>query len=323
MDSYVKFIDKLNACGFNRRTSEVPINISDSERCLLNAVILSDLHISQSVSQSKIQQTENVFHCINDISQSSSRIDVLTFAGDLTDNGKENEYRYLAENLCELNTVEHIVPVTGNHDIRFGPFKNTLKNFAGFCSSVNNRLSVPGLWYSYKVNGFTFIVLGSVKRRFEEASISKDELIWLDKKLTKTDEEGKPAFVMLHQPLKFTHNLPNSWDMPGAKAGSVGKESDMLSFVLGMHKNVFLITGHLHRGFNKFTYEESNGIHCISVPSAGLYNKDSDYSNPGLGFTMEIYENEVKFRPRDFINGRYIPKHEKTYKITQKTPAAL
>ena len=103
--------------------------------------------------------------------------------------------------------------------------------------------------------------------------------------------------------------------MPGTKAGSVGKESDMLEFVLGMHKNVFLITGHLHRGFNHFTFEEHSGIHCISVPAVGLYNKDSDYSTPGLGIMIEIYDDEVIFRPRNFIEGRYIPKLETTYTI--------
>lgn len=311
MKSYDEILKALGADQFTAKKPEVPINIKESEKCRLSAAIISDLHVSQKISG----QTENVFHCISDIAQAKSRIDVLTFAGDLTDNGKEAEYRYLSEKLTEVQTVDHILPVSGNHDIRLGSFIRSQRNFHDLCKSVNNSLDVHGLWYSYKVNGYTFIVLGSVKRRFEEATLSKDELLWLDKKLRECDEAGLPVFVMLHQPLKKTHNLPYSWDMPGKKAGSVGSESDILKFIFGMHDNIFLITGHLHRGYNKYTYEEHGGVHCISVPSAGLYNKDSDYSKAGLGFIVEVYDDEVVFRARDFINGRYIPKAEKRYKL--------
>ncbi len=312
MKSYEKTVSALGADRFEPHTPEVPIKVKDAENCRLNAVILSDLHLSQT----KPERTENIFHCINDLSFAKSRIDVLTFAGDLTDNGRKYEYRYLADRLKALNTVDHIIPVTGNHDIRFGAFSSTLTKFARFCEDVNNRLKVPGLWYSYEVNGYTFIVLGSTKRRFEEATLSKDELLWLEKKLCANDMKNRPVFIMLHQPLKKTHNLPNSWDMPGTKAGSVGDESDMLSFILGMHQNVFLITGHLHRGYNKYTFEERHGIRRISVRAAGLYNKDSDYADPGLGFTMEVYDNEVVFRARNFIKGRYIIKQEKSFELS-------
>lgn len=311
MKSYTEVKALLGTESFEAKAPESPIKVKDGKSCRLNAAVLSDLHVSEKIAE----QTKNAYLSLDDLAFAQNRIDVLTFAGDLTNNGKENEYRLLSEKLNKIKTVDNIVPVTGNHDIRFGAFSSTLKNFAEFCSDVNSNLKVPGLWYSNDANGYTFIVLGSVKRRFEEATLSKEELIWLDKKLTANDSKNKPVFVMLHQPLKLTHNLPNSWDMPGTKAGSVGKESDMLEFVLGMHKNVFLITGHLHRGFNQFTFEEHSDIHCISVPAIGLYNKDSDYSTPGLGIMIEIYDDEVIFRPRNFIEGRYIPKLETTYTI--------
>ncbi len=311
MKSYEKIVSALGADRFEPHEPEVPIKVKDAGNCRLNAVILSDLHLSQS----KPGRTENIFHCINDLSYAKSRIDALAFAGDLTDNGRKYEYRYLADRLNALNTVDHIIPATGNHDIRFGSFTSSLTNFALFCESVNKGLKVPGLWYSYEVNGYTFIVLGSTKRRFEEATLSKDELIWLDKKLRENDAKGLPVFIMLHQPLKLTHNLPNSWDAPGNKGGSVGDESDMLSFVLGMHSGVFLITGHHHRGYNKSKFEERHGMRRISVPAAGLYNKDSDYADPGLGFTMEVYDDEVVFRARNFIKGRYLIKQEKSFKL--------
>ena len=74
MKSYEKTVSALGADRFEPHTPEVPIKVKDAENCRLNAVILSDLHLSQT----KPERTENIFHCINDLSFAKSRIDVLS-----------------------------------------------------------------------------------------------------------------------------------------------------------------------------------------------------------------------------------------------------
>ncbi len=103
--------------------------------------------------------------------------------------------------------------------------------------------------------------------------------------------------------------------MPGTKAGSVGPQNDRLRALLGSFRNVFLITGHLHRGFNAFTYEMHDGIRCVSIPALGLRNKDSVYAQTGLGFWLEVYADRVRFRARDFAQGAFLPEADKCFDL--------
>lgn len=309
MANYERLLQKLNEITFLPPKKDDRIKISDRENCKLSVLFWSDLHVSDHF----IDRTNNIRISALDIEAAEDTVDLLTFGGDLTENGREAERRFLAETFKKFHKVRRILPVTGNHDVRFRSFSKTVEGFSDFCKAVNPELNVDKLWFSYEINGYTFIVLGTASTQFEEADLSEEELLWLNEMLWKVTKEGKPAFVLLHQPLKLTHNLPYSWDAPGADVGSVGPQSDRLKLILEKYKNVFLITGHLHRGFNINTFEEVNQVHLVNLPSTGVFNKDSEYSHPGLGLMMEVYEDRVLFRPRDFLHGRFAPEFDKTY----------
>lgn len=309
MASYERLLKKLNEITFLPPKKDDRIKISDKENCKLSVLFWSDLHVSDYL----IDRTNQIRISALDIEAAEDTVDLLTFGGDLTENGKEAEYRFLADTFRKLGKVRHILPVTGNHDVRIRRFSGTVKRFCDFCKTVNPELNVEKLWFSYEVNGYPFLVLGSVSGQFEKADLSEEELLWLSETLKNAAKGGKPVFVLLHQPLKLTHNLPHSWDAPGADAGSVGPQSDRIRLILEKYKNVFLITGHLHRGFYIHTFEEMNQIHLVNLPSTGDWNKDSVYSDPGLGLMMEVYEDRVLFRPRDFLHGAFAAEYNKTY----------
>ncbi len=129
--------------------TETPLCASDPASCLLRAALWSDLHVSERHDA----QTQSFLACLPDLAAAQEPIDLLTFGGDLTDNGRPAEYRILAEAFRSLQTVRHVVPVTGNHDIRFGRFPATVQKFSAFCRAVNPAIDVRKLWYAYKVNG--------------------------------------------------------------------------------------------------------------------------------------------------------------------------
>lgn len=293
-------------------STDTPIAPENADECKMTAVLWADMQISDYL----LSRNEPMKAACLDIANATEKIDALAMVGDIAENGKGSEYRVVLDNLNLFKgKVDNILPATGNHDIRLRIFSNTVKTFSEFSSSVNESLNLDKLYYSYEVNGYKFIVLGSTRTEFEEAYINEAELNWLDSELKSATENGLPVFVLLHQPLKFTHNLPDAWGSPIKSAGSVGAQSDDLKRIMSGYKNVFLITGHLHSGFASYTYEEIDGIHGVNLPS--LTVAGDGYGHTGTGLVMEVYGDTVKFRARDFSKGEYLPQFDMEYTIVK------
>lgn len=249
-----------------------------------------------------------------DLANANDGIDGILVAGDITENGLPNEYEYILNKLSVANVGAYMFAV-GNHDARLKIYSNTVKNI----TTLNNKLNadngnkdfvIDSLSYTYDINGYTFIILGTDRTEFEESYFSAERLNWLDSELTKATAQGKPAFVVVHQSLKDTHGLPDTWNSPSETAGTIGKQSDEIKAILNKYKNVFMISGHLHTGLGQYTYEKIDNFHSINLPSITIVNKDGNYNNAGTGFMIEIYNNHVLFRARDFAQGKYIPDYD-------------
>ena len=153
------------------------------------------------------------------------------------------------------------------------------------------------------MNGYTLIVLCTEKRVLEKAYISKEQIDFLDKELARGTKDGKPVFVMCHQPFAETHGLPEVW-----KTGDMGEQNDEVRAVMEKYRNVFFINGHLHGGiFEKLpeTLNEENGVYSISIPG---YRKLNNFGiqDCGVGYYCEVYDNKVIFKARKFISCEYL-----------------
>ena len=104
--------------------------------------------------------------------------------------------------------------------------------------------------------------------------------------------------------------MPDVWNSPIESAGSVGPQSDELRAILGKYENVFFISGHEHTGFGQYTYQEIDGFHSINLPSFGITNKDGEYNDPGTGYVVEVYDDTVVFKARDFGKGIWLPDYD-------------
>ncbi len=250
-----------------------------------------------------------------DLANAGNGIDSLLIAGDIAENGLLCEYQYVTDKLANAN-VDSFMMAVGNHDIRLKvSYKKTVENFTRFNNNLNalagnDEFDIDALHYTYDINGYTFIVLGSDTNEFEESYFNAAQLEWLDSELAKATANGKPAFVVCHQPLQYTNGLPDTWGSPSNTAGSVGEQSDELRAIMNKYENVILITGHLHTGLGQYTYEKVDNIHSVNLPSNTIVNKDGTYNNAGTGFMIEIYDNHVLFRARDFAQGVYIPEYD-------------
>lgn len=241
----------------------------------------------------------------------SERMDAVIVAGDVVENGLAEEYQLVYDGLKGLENCRYIMSA-GNHDIRLRSYKQVVSRFTEFSNALNNNVDpVTELHFSERVNGYKFIVIGSDKATFEEAYISDEQLEWLDSELAA--ENGKPTFVICHQPLKLTHDLPNTWgNGTNLNAGSVGDQSDAIKEILTKYDNVVFITGHLHTGFGDASYEQIGDLHMVNVPALSIDNKDGQYNGSGLGYIVEVYDNEIIFRARNLETGKWLSDYNET-----------
>lgn len=241
----------------------------------------------------------------------AQRLDAVLIAGDIAENGLAIEYQYIYDKLQGLGCP--YILAEGNHDIRLRVYKQSLSRFSAFANALNENDAMDSYHYSTAVNGYTFLVLGSDRTEFEESWLNDAQLEWLDQSLAA--QAGKPTFVILHQPLKNTHGLPDTWGSPLKSAGSVGKQSDRIDAILQQYKNVILITGHLHTGFGEYTYEKRGDVTMVNLPSLTINNKDGGDNGPGIGCMVECYENEIVFRARNFATGAWLPDYDYTIPV--------
>lgn len=292
-------------------STENPIKPEDADNVKLVFAAFGDTQISNYMFDRYA-----VFGAAMEDLHASERMDAVIVAGDVAENGLAEEYQLVYDGLKGLKDCRYII-ASGNHDIRMRAYSQSLKRFTAFSNALNNNVNpVDSYHFSEVINGYKFIVIGSDKGTFEEAYLSQEQLDWLDSELAA--ENGHPTFVICHQPLKLTHDLPNTWgNGTNLNAGSVGDQNDELKAILTSYKNVVFITGHLHTGFGEASYEQMGDLHMVNVPALSIDNKDGQYNGSGLGYIVEVYDNEIVFRARNLETGEWLKDYDETIVISK------
>ncbi len=278
-------------------SEDTPIVFENSEDVKLSMAIIADTHLPNRESAEL-----NLGNAFKDIANSSEKIDAFLMAGDIADYGTNNEYERFFRVLDKQTAVPNLLVTMGNHDARLF-FKKNLKIIM---KKVEDYLKIDTKgrsYFSYDIKGYTFIVLCTEKRVLEKAYISKEQIEFLDAELKRGTENGKPVFVMCHQPFAETHGLPEVW-----KTGDMGEQNDEVRAIMEKYRNVFFINGHLHGGvFEKVaeTINEENGVYSISIPG---YRKENNFGirDCGVGYYCEVYEDKVIFKARNFLKGENV-----------------
>lgn len=284
--------------GYEGPSTEAPITVSNPDEAKAVFAIVADPQVSNYL----LKRIPAFKAAAEDLHNAQCKFDAVIGVGDIAENGLAVEYQLVNDYLGGLDT--RYIMATGNHDIRLRLYCQSVRTFCNFANTLNGDDSMNALHFSERVNGYKIIVLGSDKTKFEEAYISPEQLSWLDSEIAA--ENGNPVFVILHQPLKDSHNVKVAWNSNDDTAGTVGAQSDEIKAILSSYDNVFLISGHLHSGFGPNSYNNIDGIHSINLPSMAIENMDGTYNNSGTGYILEIYEDEVIFRARDMAKGTWV-----------------
>lgn len=297
IDKYKKQFKALSP-NFDRcleHSDDEPIAFIDSENIKLSFAAIADTHLIN-----KSGATENLNNFFVDISKSENKIDAVIMAGDIAECGTKSQYKRFFDVFDKYNNDFKIFLTMGNHDARIQYRRNQkiiMKKVDEYLAINTNGRS----FYSYDVNGYTFIVICTEKRVLEKAYISPEQIDFLDRELARGEKSNKPVFVICHQAFAETHGLPEVW-----KTGDMGEQSDSVRAVMEKHKNVFFINGHLHGGIFEKTFEvlnEKNNVFSLSIPG---YRKENNFgiTDCGVGYLCEVYGDKVVFTARNFAIGK-------------------
>lgn len=242
-----------------------------------------------------------------DLANMQRPLDALILAGDITEYGKDDEFRMVAAILnAYCGSFRHLLCVPGNHDVRMRAFGKQIKVFHDFVRSVSGGVAGDDdsrYFHAVRIRGYKFVLMGTDRATFEGAYISPRQLRWLDEQIAA--ENGKPVFVVNHQTLKGLNGLPVTWLGKGDWRGSIGWESDKVRAVFEKHRNVIFLTGHLHYGTSAYAFEDCGAFKSLSVPTVGVVNH-GDFTADSQGYVLSVYDDRILARARVFGEGRYV-----------------
>jgi 3',5'-cyclic AMP phosphodiesterase CpdA len=193
---------------------------------------ITDLHVVArgTLCYAAIDTNAMLADAVTHLNAFEPRVDVVLATGDLTDNGRSEEYEALAEILDALEVPIHLVP--GNHDERDA----FLQRFGGLGGLPN----AGAKFAHYVVDDHAVRMIGvdTTTQGVDEGRICKERLAWLDTQLTAAPD--RPTLVFMHHP-PFETGI--EWmDGDGLHGGR------RLAELIARHPQVErVLCGHLHR----------------------------------------------------------------------------
>lgn len=271
-------------------------NVKDPASCRLSFAVLSDSHVEGN----NFARYRVFTRVLQDVKKNESGNDAVVFLGDNTMNGNVGESLLFHGAVRGVLKNETIFPVQGNHDIGNGQGDyEQLKNrwYTYTEAFFGKKLSTP---YHYEViEGFYFIAIGTEAQTVHEMVMSEAQFSWLEEVLTKAAESGRPVFVFSHFPTDYAS------DEEGA---ATDRLIDMLADYNRTH-DLFCFVGHMHMPLHlSWSFQTYYGFPEIYLPCLTRLTGEKDnelLDDTGDGLEVEVYENEVVVRGRNFYRGEW------------------
>lgn len=259
---------------------------------------LSDVHIGQNTADTDFRTA---------LSYLSDNADFICICGDLVHGGSDVAASQISTYTSCINSCAKVpvYAIAGNHD---GAYVSNVEN------AITSYTGKP-LYYSFTYGNDVFIMVGD-KSTNAGSLFTAAELQWLYETLEAN--RNKRCFL-------FQHVRPD--DGCGNALGIYktdnwgGTEATVFESLLRHYKNTVFFHGHSHLKF--YLQERSDDanidnhwgcwsvhIPSISVPRGTLSNVDTSmttYYAESEGYVVDVYENGIHLRGRDFVNGEFLP----------------
>ena len=301
-----------------------PDTALDAHNCKLNFAAISDLHIDTE-ENIKYQSdfTDMIYAAIMPgFKEFDQKLDAIVVAGDITNHSYISQWQKAESILTSSDYADNIILAAGNHDICTVKDQGVTAQdlFKEYNKKITGR-DIDKLYYSTEVNGYTFIVLCS-EAETVDGYFTDTQIDWLKTELEEASKKNLPIFVISHWPLNQTHGLPESFgdEDYDEMTGGMGENSNKIEAILKGYDNVFLFSGHIHTTFSNAETEEelvyrsieSDGsFHSINLPRVSFLSKNG-YHWLGAGYNVEVYEDKVVLRARNYFSDIWIPEYDYT-----------
>lgn len=258
---------------------------------------LSDVHVS-SAADAKLTKALSYL-------RNTEKVAFACIAGDLTWTGTDAEFEQYKSTIAAYadNTYE----CTGNHDVQqTSATVDFMKPYTGH-----------DLYYSFTQGDDVFIMFGMTGWPGKTGTMfSTESLQWLYETLEANRD--KRCFVFEHCP-QFDSTLR---PYPTAPTGDLlnGDSGRVFQSLLAHYHNVVWFHGHTHITFDwqkecqYANYDKEMGCHSVHIPALangksydetqGKYVTDSGES---YGYVVDVYDNHIVLRGRDFANDKFLP----------------
>jgi len=285
----------------------------------LNCTIVSDTHIDEKHPFPWLPKWR-LRSALKDAKNSVSPVDVFLTVGDTTSRGSTINWEMTKECFDRVpNAAKRIILPIGNHDgWHDDGFDAAIENYKKYYGIIcGDKIGKP--YFSYVINGYHMIFLGTDSDSGCDASLSDEQLDWFRAEMKKAGESGNPIFVFCHQSLNQKHGLPRTWDAKedytNLSDGGIGERSDEIEEILKSEKNVFYFSGHSHMGIggeNLYkkegysTFEKEDNLTLINLPSLACGNHHGENKAFCVGMQLEVYGDKVVIRPRSHKLKRWL-----------------
>ena len=264
----------------------------DADKLITSFTVLSDIHIEGN-NYPTFREFSEILKEVHNAEDN----DTLVFLGDNTMNCQDIESIFFYGALKAANPADNLVIVPGNHDFGngTGDYEMYRDRFLKYANFAGADIDSP---YFYKViDGCYFIVLATESDTVNDMNISDAQLQWLKGVLDEAAKTDKPVFVFNHYPVNYIQN------------GAYTRLSD----VIDDYDNLLYFCGHTHAPLSSSSVSVVNGVQQINIPKSTEHATDG--YECGIGAVVEVYEDEVLLRIRDFDDGKWVEGYEYSYPI--------
>lgn len=261
---------------------------------------LSDVHYQNTKAEAS-EDFQRALTYLND----TEKVDFICICGDLTDNGTSDELTEYRNAVDTYSPNTPVYAIMGNHDARGGLFE-----------SIEQYTGNP-YYYSIEQKNDVFIFVGAIADWNTEI-FSIEELQWLYETLEAN--RNKRCFVFQHyrpedgcgNALGIYSRTYDDWD---------GYCAEVFESLMKHYQNVILFHGHSHLKLYMQEYDElANydnvfGCHSVHIPSIAVPRDINGAVNPprvdvyadSEGYVVDVYENGIHLRGRDFVGEKFLP----------------
>ena len=273
----------------------------DAGQKLYSFGALSDVHINYETATSDFSKALSFL-------DTTEAVAFTCVCGDLTGNGSDEHLALYKSYVDRYSADTPVYAVTGNHEGEAAGVESRIEAYTGH-----------PLYYSFTHGDDVFIMVGVIST--DGKVFADGELQWLYETLEAN--RNKRCFV-------FQHIYPGGQNEPicGNGGGLYTNwwwydtdECAVFEQLMAHYKNVTWFHGHSHLRFSLqrygqlyANYSQAGGYRSVHIPSLAAPREDADgdgtYENSyadSEGYVVDVYENGIHLRGRDFVKGEFLP----------------